>query len=113
MRYFIILLLLTGCVVEKETYKISDFKKPMKYCIEACLHSSFRMFHGKGESWGTGASSMQGLGQAKIFDRVMSYCKNFYEEESCCKRPSKDYSNQVVVSYQHHYTYGACVKGKE
>jgi len=111
MKYFIILAVLTGCV-DNETYKVSDFKKPMKYCIEACLHSSFKMFHHKGESWGTGSSSMQGLGQAKIFDRVMSYCTNFYKEENCCTRPTKDYSHQVVVSYQHHYKYGACVKGK-
>lgn len=79
-----------------------------KYCINECLKSVFSDFHHEGSSWGTGSSSMNGLSQEKIFDRVIKYCDDFYKEEKCCEPGDSLYSSFYGLNTIHSFKYGAC-----
>lgn len=88
MRLLIIVLSLTLMSCERgKKVKVKGIvgeTKP-KYCIKACMEEHFEMFHNEGDSWGTGSSSMNGLSQQKIFDRVEQQCEKFMKGEKCCK----------------------------
>lgn len=79
----------------------------MKNCMHVCMSSTFEMFHHQGSNWGTGSSSMNGLSQEKIFDRVVKYCEEFYKEEKCCQYDYR-YRTTYKVNKIHSYEYGAC-----
>jgi hypothetical protein len=104
MKYLVLALLaLTAC---------SDPPKPskhvaMKYCIEKCMSSQFGNFHG-GKMFG-GSSSMNGLTQTQIFDRVEKYCNDFYKDEQCCHGSWVDESDNDYNQVHDNY-YGACDK---
>jgi len=113
MKYIWILSITLGTACTNPViteYKVEDYERPMKYCKEECLRESFTMFHNLGRSWGTGSSSMNGLSQTQIFDRVIKYCENYYSGEICCERPSDDFRKTVITSHQHGYDYGPCRK---
>lgn len=116
MKYIILFaLLLVGCA-EPPTPKlnIQDFVVDKKYCISECMSHTFSMFHNNGSSWGTGSSSMNGLSQEKIFDRVKKECQDFYNNETCChvKYPLESWdSHKVLLSVIHSYKFGVCQKG--
>jgi len=78
-----------------------------KYCHSVCTRHEFKKFHNSGGSF-SGSSSMNGLSQRQIYDRVLDYCKDFYKKERCCK-PSKSDYREVKVSHFHSYDYGACI----
>ena len=88
---------------------MSDYVVDKKYCVSACMHTEFRSFQNEGKSWGTGSSSMNGLNQDKIYDRVKQECVAFYAEEKCCKRSGLDIE-AMEEPYVHGYDFGACVK---
>jgi hypothetical protein len=94
-----------GCETdyEKETIVVD-----VKYCISECMSFEFERFHNKGSSWGTGSSSMGGLSQGSIYDRVKVECVEFYKNEKCCKREPRDYTRKNVSRY-HGYEYGECL----
>jgi len=79
---------------------------PMKYCIDACKNEEFSRFH-HGESFG-GSSSMGGLHQEAIYDRVEKSCKEFYGGEKCCELSFyKDYKDRYLRPV-HGYEYAPC-----
>lgn len=112
MKYLLLtFLLLSGCSeVARPEYDVEKFVVDKKICIQTCMRYTFGMFHSEGQSWGTGSSSMNGLTQTQIFDRVKNECVQYYKDERCCRRPSDDYSVQVLSSTIHGYEYGACRK---
>jgi hypothetical protein len=110
MRVLICALMLAACACDEIKEPARDWRRPMKYCIDKCLSATFVDFHHAGSSWGTGSSSMNGLSQEKIFDRVLGYCKEFYEGETCCQHNGKYGADDNIVSRgTHHYDFGACV----
>lgn len=102
------MLFITGCEERKVT--IETAKVPVKYCIENCLKNQFHMFHNNGQSWGTGSSSMNGLMQSQIYDRVKQECVEFYKDEQCCKTniPGGVYTFDVLKTTIHGIDFGAC-----
>jgi hypothetical protein len=64
---------------------------PMAYCIAECMSHEFGNFHGQGDSWGTGSSSMSGLTQSDIFNTVKSHCEAIYDK--CFKAYHSDFIN--------------------
>ena len=108
MKLIIMFLLLLSCNGKplKEIDK-KRFQKPIKFCVDYCMVATFGNFHNKGSSWGTGSSSMNGLGQQKIFDKVLSYCEKFYEGQDCCSRNHR-YGKDNSVETVHGYDYGIC-----
>lgn len=97
MRYLILFLILSGCT-PRATYVMVP--KEAKHCINDCLHRTFNAFgHTSSKSLGgAAASSMAGLSQDKIFDRVLKYCKDF---SSCgqCMRKREGYITQPVSRF--------------
>jgi len=88
---------ISGC---KEKPFLSTEIRDVKYCHSACIKNTFENFHSDG--WGT--SSMDGMSQSKVFDRVERYCKEFYQNERCCKMSDKNYNIETL----HGYRYGPC-----
>lgn len=104
------LILLLSCSKPKFTLKKGIFgETKMKHCINSCIKDQFGMFHNKGESWGTGSSSMNGLIQSKIYDRVREECVKFMQGEKCCTikylNIEDDYDN---IDYYFKEGYGTC-----
>jgi hypothetical protein len=97
---------LSACVQEGKEPRPQEFKA-MKYCIDNCLWAKFQMFHAEGHSWGTGSSSMSGLGQERIYDRVLAYCKEFYSDEKCCEGDAGVTWRNINTI--HGFRYGACI----
>lgn len=95
---FLILISLTGCTaLFYEEPKIVEVD--VKYCIAVCRAYEFGNFH-NGTSMG-GSSSMNGLTQAQIFDRVTKSCEDFYAKTKCCE-------GYDTVRRLHNYRYGEC-----
>jgi len=111
-KLFLILLtpIVLACTQDRPTYSIPNYGVEKKYCIEVCVRHTFAMFHNAGQSWGAGSSSMSGLTQTQIFDRVRKECVDFYSNEACCRRPDGDYNNHVIATHIHGYDFGACKK---
>ncbi len=68
-------------------------------CSHECLENTFNMF-GHSESQflgGAASSSMGGMNQSKIFDRVISYCKDIKKEDSwkCCNAQWRNCSKRT------------------
>lgn len=80
-----------------------DYKVDKKYCVASCRSGEFGNFH-HGTSLG-GSSSMNGLTQTQIYDRVTKECEKFFT--SCCEWNNVygRYSN-IVELYGYHY--GEC-----
>lgn len=79
----------------------------MKYCMKECIRDTFSMFHNEGDSWGTGSSSMSGLSQSGIIDRVEKQCQEMLEGEECCK----GYESLGSVDYGFSNGFGTCKDG--
>jgi hypothetical protein len=103
LNYLIILLALTACT--KETIAPATQIK-MKVCLDKCIRNTFENFHNS--SFLSGSSSMDGLSQKQIFDRVITYCNKYYEGETCCKASGNDYTDKNVDK-THDYRVGACL----
>lgn len=100
-----LILFIVGCKPDRY-YKLKRIKKvDKKYCLEACRAKTFESFHSTGNSWGTGSSSMNGLSQSQIFDRVDRSCKEFYKGEDCCDRFNL---YAIGLPTNHGYDYSAC-----
>lgn len=105
----LVLLFISACSEEiKPKINVEDYAVDKKYCVHMCMRATFSMFHGEGHSWGAGSSSMNGLSQEKIFDRVKSECVGFYDTERCCRRDQNDYEYKTVKSWIHGSEYGPC-----
>lgn len=109
MKYLLLILLfLTACIEERNPLVYKKVDK--KYCVANCRAYEFKNFHNSGSSWGTGSSSMNGLSQSAIYDRVIDECNTFYKDNGCC---SIDYAHQYdhYVSHFHggDFTYGECL----
>lgn len=110
MKY-IILIFLIGCT-EKNNNDRTNWIVPVKYCLDVCNINTFKSFHSKGDSWGTSSSSMNGLSQNAIFDRVEKYCKEFYAEEKCCEFNYQHLDQKSIIPI-HGWEYGPCTdRGK-
>lgn len=94
-----------ACGPQQPRKPAAHFIRPMKYCLDSCIHSTFRNFHNS--SYGGGSSSMDGLSQKKIFDRVETYCKEFYKDEKCCEW-NREYAEDRNITEIHGWDYGAC-----
>jgi len=94
--------ILTGCQDEPHT-PISN-----KYCVQDCMKYQFKWFHSKGRSWGTGSSSMNGIGQSKIYERVKQNCEEFYKDEICCVQGRNNYTD--FQDPHSSWNYGICTK---
>jgi len=106
LSLIIICLALTSCTEEKKE-KISAVTD-VKYCIQNCIKHTFKWFHNKGSSWGTGSSSMKSLGQSQIFDRVKAECVEFYNNEKCCANKISDSLNTIKNWRLHGGGFGVC-----
>ncbi len=84
MKYLLSMLFLVGCI-ESKPRPVINHNREKKYCIQACMEHTFKWFHNKGSSWGTGSSSMNGLSQTQVFDRVKKECVEFYKDEKCAE----------------------------
>lgn len=81
-KLLLLILLLTSC----KSSNIDNTTK-LKFCIHDCVVWTFsKAFHARGRSWGTSSSSMVGLTQTEIYNKVNSECKLLYQNESCCRR---------------------------
>jgi len=108
----LLIIILTSCESNKDK---ENLYVDMKYCIDGCLENRFQIFHGRGRSWGTGSSSMNGLSQKQIYDRVIKYCEVFLKGEKCCTRYFR--SDTSIISgriFKHSFThdYGICADEK-
>lgn len=107
MKYLILILLFISCHKKRELKDPKEFYVNMKYCISVCMNYEFHRFHSKGESWGAGSSSMNGLSQKSIYDRVKQECIEFYKDEKCCKW-NREYTGYNNIDWFHSTKYGAC-----
>jgi len=107
MRYLILLLVLVGCS-DDEPKQPEDYAIDVKYCVANCMKYEFKNFHNNGKSWGTGSSSMNGLSQSKIYDRVKQECVEFYKGEKCCKWNHEYTSNRNIETWIHGRDFGVC-----
>ena len=105
MKYLAVILFLSGCVDAKHQPFPPPVQVSVKYCLDQCIGETFSNFHERGRAWGAGASSMNGLSQSQIFDRVEAYCAKFYRGEKCCEAGASAWRNIQTV---HGYNYGAC-----
>jgi len=110
MKYITLILLvvlLQGCHEGLRKEKNTDYQLDMKYCMSSCMDYEFKKFH-NGQSFG-GSSSMDGLAETKIYQRVEMFCKNFYKDETCCKWNHKYLDrNQTIKTWVHGNKFGAC-----
>ena len=84
-------------------------KVDKRFCIDSCLKNTFsKSFHSRGDSWGTSSSSMNGLSQKKIFDRVISYCQDFYNGYECCDYFKSSDSARKMMTDPHGYSFQIC-----
>lgn len=98
------LFIVVGCNSQPKPKE--DLTTKMKFCMRECVKDQFKSFHSKGESWGTGSSSMNGLQDTEIMSKVENQCKEFLEGETCCKWSPGGYSH---VSYWFSgRNYGVC-----
>jgi hypothetical protein len=107
MKKFICLMLascLVGCTQEPPPTPVEIVNT--KFCIQVCTDHEFRKFHANGESWGTGSSSMNGVSESKIYEKVRQQCIEFYKEETCCL--VKHHTGFSKIFQIHSYNYGAC-----
>lgn len=104
MKYLLLILMFTGCAPSEEEKKLKYIKN--KECVEVCISARFGDFHNSGSSWGTGSSSMSGLSQSEIYNRVVKHCEDYYKDEKCCQY---NYNLQSGgISKIHSYNIGAC-----
>lgn len=107
MKYLFLLgFILVGCGEPEKQPPPKDMHVDRKFCISECRAHEFQNFHGEGHSWGAGSSSMTGLSQEKIFDRVTRECEKFYEKASCCKATSIIDSDNIQRIHSRYY--GEC-----
>lgn len=107
MRHLIltIAMLLAGCSIESRPIKPHIPVVVSKdYCIIECRKFEFQNFHGKGQSWGTNSSSMNGLAENNIFKLVTKTCEDFFKDRTCCEGGIA--SNDIDTIYG--YDYGPC-----
>ena len=74
-------LLISGCSPRPE---VQPEIKHKQWCVNKCMRDIFSNFHNNGESWGTGSSSMNGMGQKDTFNTVKKHCELIYKD-SCLK----------------------------
>lgn len=108
MKPLLILILIASCRERVAEPKAVIKRVEMKYCISECMKYEFKKFHAKGDSWGTSSSSMSGLSQKSIYDKVKEDCLDFYKGSDCCKRQYGDLDNKTIKSGIHGYKFGEC-----
>ena len=111
MRYLLLLLLITGCEVEPLTpAEIFKYKVDLKYCVSNCMKYEFKKFHNSSSAFlgGAGSSSMNGLTQTQIYDRVKKECVEFYEGETCCTFNYEYGIDSSVKAIMHGWDFNAC-----
>lgn len=98
---------LLGCTAQepKQSPRPIHYAK-MKNCIDECVRAEFSLFHSSGQSWGEGSSSMAGVTQGQIFDRILDYCEDFYSDEKCCEGDLGAAWNNINTI--HGVRFGAC-----
>lgn len=100
----LIFLITTGTGLSKS--KTFPQEKPKAWCESVCMTEMFKNFHKRGESWGTSSSSLNGVGQANIFDTVLNYCAKIYSN-GCFK---VEYENPSAIHTKHGTYYSASEK---
>lgn len=83
----ILLLVLVGCTERPPERKAWDQyrKVDMKFCIDQCLEHKMRMFHSTDSQFlgGAASSSMGGIQETAILDKLTNYCEHLYGQETC------------------------------
>lgn len=102
---FLVLITITSCQEQDTEVNIDDYKVSTKFCVAACVKTEFRLFHtGNGQFLGgSSSSSMGGIGDTSIYQKVYAKCEEFYSLESCCK-----WSPYNTVHNNHGGNYGMC-----
>jgi len=109
MKYFLIAILLVGAGCTFQDARPGNVKKvDKKFCVSVCRSSEFQNFHNRGRSWGAGSSSMGGLQQGEIYDRVTRECEKFYEKEECCLVNPGISGATPYIHDIHSHNFGAC-----
>lgn len=80
MKFLLLItvVLVSSCIDTPQAPYIAE-EKPLKWCIDKCIKNTFRMFN-NGQFLG-GSSSMNGISEVNIFDKIHNYCANYYKDK--------------------------------
>ena len=102
--WLIPILMLFGCTEKKPVHY--NYVVPMKFCLIACRQNEFRNFHHSTSL--SGASSMSGLSQTQIYDRVNQECEKIFDGEKCCVASWRHERKHYQPLNPHLGGYGMC-----
>ena len=80
MKYIILLIVLSGCISEKELCRYEE--RPRKYCVNKCIHNSSRALNKSESQFLGGAHTSNGTRQDNAFSVLYEYC-NKYVTNGC------------------------------